>query len=247
MADGSTSNYSFTLPEVGASEDNWGGKLNANWTELDTLLGGVNATEFAILDGATVSTSELNTLDGVTATAAEINTLDGVDTAGTGFGYIPAGGIIMWSGAIADIPAGWALCDGTNGTPDLSGKFIVHADADSGGTYAPGDTGGADSVTLTEAQMPAHNHGGATGGDGAHSHRIFKSQTSNGGTGSLYPITFNNNGGQTAYEVAFSNSVADAGFTSDAPTHTHSIATAGSGSSHENRPPFYALAFIQKL
>jgi hypothetical protein len=73
-----TVNYSWNLPTVGGSEDTWGTSLNANWTDLDTLLGGVSQTEFAILDGATVSTAELNILDGVTATAAELNILDGV-------------------------------------------------------------------------------------------------------------------------------------------------------------------------
>lgn len=38
---------------------------------------------------------------------------------------MPSGGIIMWSGTIASIPAGWALCNGANGTPDLTDKFIV--------------------------------------------------------------------------------------------------------------------------
>ncbi|MDP6908424.1 MAG: hypothetical protein QF371_02910 [Flavobacteriales bacterium] len=37
----------------------------------------------------------------------------------------PTGGIIMWSGTIASIPAGWSLCDGSNGTPDLTDKFII--------------------------------------------------------------------------------------------------------------------------
>jgi hypothetical protein len=37
----------------------------------------------------------------------------------------PTGGIIMWSGTIASIPAGWSLCNGANGTPDLTDKFIV--------------------------------------------------------------------------------------------------------------------------
>jgi len=73
-----TANYSFVLPTVGGSEDQWGANLNANWTSIDTLLGGTNATEFAILDGATVSTAELNKLDGVTATTAEINALSGM-------------------------------------------------------------------------------------------------------------------------------------------------------------------------
>ena len=37
----------------------------------------------------------------------------------------PQGGIIMWSGTIASIPAGWSLCNGSNGTPDLTDKFII--------------------------------------------------------------------------------------------------------------------------
>jgi hypothetical protein len=75
-----TVNYSWNLPTVGGSEDTWGTSLNANWTDLDTLLGGVSQTEFAILDGATVTTAELNILDGVTATAAEINQIDADST-----------------------------------------------------------------------------------------------------------------------------------------------------------------------
>lgn len=62
-----TTNYSWNLPTVGGSEDTWGTSLNSNWSSLDTLLGGTNATEFAILDGATVTTTEVNYLSGVTS------------------------------------------------------------------------------------------------------------------------------------------------------------------------------------
>ena len=78
MADTTTTNQGFTKPEVGASADTWGTKLNQNWDDLDTLVGAVSAAEIAILDGATVTTDELNILDGVTATTAELNYVDGV-------------------------------------------------------------------------------------------------------------------------------------------------------------------------
>jgi len=55
------------------------------------------------------------------------------------------GMIMLWFGAVDNIPSGWHLCDGTMGTPDLRNKFVPCA----GDTYAPGDAGGADSQTHT--------------------------------------------------------------------------------------------------
>jgi hypothetical protein len=63
----STTNYSWNKPTVGGDEDAWGGYLNSNWDSVDTLLGGVSQTEFAILDGATISTTELNYLSGASS------------------------------------------------------------------------------------------------------------------------------------------------------------------------------------
>ena len=60
----------------------------------------------------------------------------------------------MWSGAANAIPTGYVLCDGGNGTPDLRDRFVVGA----GNSYAVNATGGAASVTLTIAEMPAHTH-----------------------------------------------------------------------------------------
>lgn len=69
-------------------------------------------------------------------------------------GGISSGVIVMWSGAANAIPTGWALCDGTNGTPDLRNRFIVGA----GSSYSVGATGGSIEVTLTIDQMPSHTH-----------------------------------------------------------------------------------------
>ena len=82
----------------------------------------------------------------------------GIVSAAAAAGAVPVGGIIMWSGAIVDIPANWALCDGTGGTPDLQDKFIVGA----GNTYSPTNTGGFVTTTVTSASNGAHTHGGAT-------------------------------------------------------------------------------------
>lgn len=61
--------------------------------------------------------------------------------------------IMTYAGAVADIPSGWQLCDGTNGTHDLRNRFIVGA----GSTYAVGDTGGSASFTHTGAGLHTHD------------------------------------------------------------------------------------------
>ena len=65
MAD--TTNYGWTKPTVGGSEDQWGTITNTIFDQIDTLLGGTSAAEFAVLDGVTASTAELNFVDGVTS------------------------------------------------------------------------------------------------------------------------------------------------------------------------------------
>ena len=217
-----TANLGLTKPTVGGSDNTWGNALNANMDLLDTA---VNKA-------------------------------------------MPTGGIIMWSGTIATIPTGWALCDGTNGTPNLTGKFIVHADADSSGTYNVGATGGANDVTLTTSQMPAHNHSGSTASAGSHTHSA--STNSAGAHTHTTNISFspdvdyfgNNvsilNNGQngtnsvTGQSTNFTSSSAGSHshtvtVNSDgAHTHTVSVTNTGGGSAHENRPPFFALAYIMK-
>lgn len=70
---------------------------------------------------------------------------------------LPAGSTMYWSFAIEDIPAGWAICDGNNGTLNAIDAFIRSA----GGTYAVGATGGSETTgshAITEAEMPTHTH-----------------------------------------------------------------------------------------
>jgi|SRR5690242_12607501 len=138
-------------------------------------------------------------------------------------GIVPKGLISMWSGAIIDIPRGWALCDGTNGTPNLSGKFIVGYDATDEDYNAPGKTGGAKSVILTKAQLPAFglkilNPFGGTD-------PYYVNDTSGGGTKNSLKGD-NDNGGGSGYIT------------------TENL---GSSQGHENRPPYYTLAYIIKL
>lgn len=64
---------------------------------------------------------------------------------------VPSGGIIMWSGS--DVPTGWLLCDGNDGTPDLRDRFVL-----GWGSRGIGDTGGVEKHTLTVDELPAHDH-----------------------------------------------------------------------------------------
>lgn len=67
---------------------------------------------------------------------------------------IPSGLIAMWSGAVNNIPSGWILCNGSNGTPDLRDRFIVGA----GSSYGVGSRGGSEKVALNITQIPYHKH-----------------------------------------------------------------------------------------
>jgi hypothetical protein len=79
----------------------------------------------------------------------------------------PSGGIIMWSGTIANIPTGWLICDGSNGTPNLLGRFIEGVAT---AATNPGTTGGATAKTTAGHihSQPTHTHspGGAYAPEG---------------------------------------------------------------------------------
>jgi microcystin-dependent protein len=135
-------------------------------------------------------------------------------------GGIPSGVICMWSGASSEIPDGWALCNGSNGTPDLRNRFIVGA----GSSYTVGATGGSDTVTLTDSQMPKHSHTVMPSASGL----TYVTESSG-------VFQYNSFSGSTSWQGYH--------YRDGSITCTSS----GGGSSHENRPPYYALCFIMKL
>jgi len=140
----------------------------------------------------------------------------------------PAGAIVLWSGAVSAIPAGFVICDGNNSTPDLTDRFVIHADADALGTNDVGDTGGASTHCLSVAEMPSHRHLG------------FEART-HGGTGSnqAYP--------SNPYTAAMHQTTAtDADWTSYFTDVAQRTAYTGGGTTHTNRDKYYALAYIQK-
>ncbi|MEQ9414039.1 MAG: hypothetical protein RIF39_09420 [Cyclobacteriaceae bacterium] len=168
-----------------------------------------------------------------------------------GNGPIPAGGIIMWSGSIASIPTGWALCDGGNGTPDLRNRFIVGA----GATYNPGNTGGEDRVTLNATQLPSHQHTGITSLGGSHVHDYRDTYHAEAVRTGVSPT----NGGVQFWSSNFMGSGAsdqDNDWlyyvnrqTTSGGLHTHTFTTdvTGGNQSFENKPLFFSLAYIMKL
>jgi hypothetical protein len=232
--------------------------VNGTTGTLTVARGGTGVTTSTGTGSNVLSASPALTGTPTAPTAAV--TTDSTQIATTAFvrDIIPSGIITMWSGSVASIPSGWLLCNGSNGTPDLRDRFIVGA----GSSYSPGNTGGAASVTpsgsvsgtvggtsLTEAQMPKHFH---------------QIVTANSMSGGSYPIqnnlgasySFGNYGGGTPDDPAQSFGTYSTGGnltsgslstgTGVGNSHTHSFSASFSGSSSENRPPYYALAYIMK-
>ena len=120
--------------------------ITANTTEITKLKSRVTTNETNITNNTTniaANTTEIKNInEKITNIKTNITALQDA---------MPVGSIIMFNGQAADIPSGWAICDGTNGTPNLIDKFIK-------GSNIAGSTGGASQVTLSVAQLPPHRH-----------------------------------------------------------------------------------------
>ena len=180
------------------------------------------------VEGQTTLKGGLAVQGGVNAGALSATSLSvtGNISAGTagsfsGYGTIPVGGIVMWSGSASNIPDGWKLCNGRNNTPDLRNRFIVGA----GDEYGVGHTGGQKQVTLTTNEMPRHYH-----------EYVGDDQLRNieSGCSTLMRYT------STRYD-------ADSRTGGNYYSGVFGTSYAGSGQAHENRPPYYALCFIMRV
>ena len=179
------------------------------------------------------------------STGSQVNWVDA-----TTAGAVPAGVIVLWSGASNAIPTGWYLCDGANGTPDLRNRFLIGAG--SGGNYSPGDTGGESTKLLGTANLPSHTH-----------QRGTLAVTNRSLTGDITKISecYNVAGGASGvFSKKNTGNSPVTGSASNSPTAgvdfnaTHNHPMSGStgdqggtmGQSFSILPPYYALCYIMK-
>lgn len=199
------------------------GPITKTHTELNNTLDKAGGTMTGALVLAGAPTVDLNPAtklyaDGLATSLA-------VSVAALVAAAMPTGAVLLWSGLVAAIPAGFHLCDGTSGTPDLRNKFIVGA----GSTYAPAAVGGS-----KDAIAVAHTHTGTTVSGGTHTHDI-STQSGTFGSGSGVGNIPNGAGTMIATQSA------------GAHTHTFTTDSTGASGTDANLPPYMALCYIMKL
>lgn len=149
---------------------------------------------------------------------------------------LPIGSIIMFNGAASNIPEGWHICDGTEGTPNLIGSFIKAA-------ATSGETGGKTQIQLTMDNIPNHTHSVltstlTTSSSGAHTHTYTA------------PVKGSSNNASDK-DIMETSSTQD---TSSAGEHTHTVnvsqiqlSSVGSGTPLDWEPKYYSLIYIMKI
>jgi microcystin-dependent protein len=212
VATGGTALWSETWNSGTSQVATKGGVFNALLGKYNTIPVTFFADHSVTYLGITVgSDSEMTPRQRITSVGYAFEAANGV----------PKGFIGMWSGSVSDIPVGWALCDGTNGTPDLRDRFVLG----SGSTYPVGSMGGSTTKNLSHTHTgPPHTHtySGTTSGNSAHD---------NFDGGGHY-------GAEDPHTHTYSGT-----------TDVSGTGNTGSGGSitQDIMPPYYALAFIMKL
>ena len=184
--------------------------------------------------------------------ALQDNTIE-IDKLGTSVAnaLIPVGGIIMWSGSIAEAEAlsNWAICDGQNGRPDLRDKFVLGVGSSVAGSTAPvNDQGGTNSYTLALNQMPQHKHDVSDSGhthtitDPGHAHTWVRQDVQiNAG---YRPWPANNNDCSQSTVNTSNEGCGITGTNNGNANITESLK--GGTTSIENRPSYWALCYLMR-
>lgn len=145
-----------------------------------------------------------------------------------------SGTIVAWHGMLSEIPDGWVLCDGNNGTEDLRQRFVK---APSDYSLGSGGSGGNGTVTISQSQTPSHSHDPVSvQSAGDHSHTMDGSDAIDGADNQS-PVNTNGPGGVKPND-------GDKGSNSHA---TGSLDSIGSGQAIDMDPKHYEVAFIEKL
>ena len=161
------------------------------------------------------------------ANALEIN---GVTNA-----QVPSGAIAIWSGTKASIPTGWVLCDGTNSTPNLVGRFIRGASGDAPSPVAVNTTGGANTVTLSTANLASHTHPATVGNQSAsHTH---PSSSGNQSANHTHPSSSGNQSADHTHTITSAANTTNHGHPTgnQSANHTHT-GTSGNNSANHTHP-----------
>ena len=203
--------------------------------------GNVNIGGSNNVNKLTVATTATGTTPAVTDNSTEFATTAFVHS------ILPRGTILMWSGSIASIPTGWALCNGSNSTPNLTDRFVIGA----GNAYGVGNAGGSTTITLSGTGSGSFSISGTTDGHTltvdeipSHNHPITSAQP-----GGPYNMT---NFGEGIGAFIQNPQGFNTGDTGGNGSHSHTFSATGSTSdsvsvSGTNQlPPYYALAYIMK-
>lgn len=260
-----------TLPDIGTMQYGEGFTFTCNRPKA--VIQSFSATQLIIVAGSAHRQIGIRISETITLTA------NGAHWHITSVGspnwtLTPVGGIIFYDGLLSDLPANWKVCDGTNGTPNLTNRFVVGAN----GRFALGSSGGsADAVvvshghgvtsTFTGNALGGHSHGvndpthGHSIADPGHLHHtpLPSTWSANGSggvnfhSGSVSGASgYNGNSEASGTGIGiYGNYTGISIQASAAGTPSGSVATSISSSgvsgTDANLPPWYSLYYIKRI